>query len=104
MGRTARKRDGRLRHAVVILLTFACFQVSLSAYQAVALNSAIDAAVLSADFSKAVASGDVASEVREEILAKNATLSDAGLAVESAEVRWTTSRTRRGRRASRPNG
>ena len=76
---------------VVILLTFACFQVSLSAYQAVALNSAIDAAVLSADFSKAVASGDVASEVREEILAKNATLSDAGLAVESAEVRWTTS-------------
>ena len=37
---------------VVILLTFACFQVSLSAYQAVALNSAIDAAVLSADFSR----------------------------------------------------
>lgn len=75
---------------IVIALAFACLQVSLSAYQAVALNSAIDAAVLSADFSKAVASGDVASAVREEILAKNATLSEAGLAVESAEVQWAT--------------
>lgn len=75
---------------IIVLTVFACMQASVAAYEVNALAMSVDTAVLKADFSGALASGDLKSAVRDEIASAGPGLDEAGLAVDEARVEWNT--------------